>query len=486
MTDVKTVFAEVLQSIQPTQKELILIDSIVQKLIKSLEKRAKELNLNYTTIEPQGSTGIKQTQLRNDFDIDLFIGLDFDSWKQKFKGLSKNRFKNSTKKEFRRLCYEWIIKSLNLKEFESPSLLYAEHPYVSVNYIGSSHKYKVDIVLYFDLSLEFIRKNGPITAVDRTPHHSRFIKENLSKKQKNDVRLLKQFFKACHSYGDKSPVGRAGFIGYSAELLLYHFGDVYDVLQNFKNLPNNTLDYFEREKSKLMKISHFRDDWLLLIDPIDKNRNVASAISKRAFNYCNYKINQFLNNPNKDYFKIKDIPEFQPEISRDISSNLFIMEFTKIKPDIHYTVIRDKLYSLGDYIVSHGETAFDHSPRFGNIIYEVYFEPKSNEYNLALFCEHPILDKYYERRGPPLKMEKDVQKFQKKHKNTFTRDGFVWIKTKRTYQNFINFLYTDKIVRRIPESLELKNISGAIKAMTSSGRKAVFVLEHMVLPFRDI
>ncbi|GAI51570.1 unnamed protein product, partial [marine sediment metagenome] len=82
----------------------------------------------------------------------------------------------------------------------------------------------------FDLDEERIKQEGPITAVDRSPWHGRFVRENLSKDQKNDVRLLKQFFKSNHSYGDKSSVGKVGFIGYSSELLIYYFGNI----NNFK------------------------------------------------------------------------------------------------------------------------------------------------------------------------------------------------------------------------------------------------------------
>ena len=132
------------------------------------------------------------------------------------------------------LCNNWIIKSLSLEEFHNPRLLYAEHPYVTVDYITVNVKLKIDIVLYFDLNSEYIKKNGPITAVDRSPWHGRFIREQLSLEQKNDIRLLKQFFKACYSYGDKSAVGKVGFIGYSAELLIYFFGTLQNLFKNFK------------------------------------------------------------------------------------------------------------------------------------------------------------------------------------------------------------------------------------------------------------
>ena len=294
MNTISEILEAVLKEITPTNRELTIINEIVEILKFLLEKKAKELKIEYTQIEPQGSTGIKQTQLRNDFDIDLFVGLNYNLYKPKYEGLSKNKLRKASKKDFLKLCNEWILKALDLKEFQNPRLLYAEHPYVTVDYFTQNIKIEVNIVLYFDLDLNFIKKNGPITAVDRSPWHGNFVRDNLTNDQKNDVRLLKQFFKSCHSYGDKSPVGKVGFIGYSAELLIYYFGTIQKLFENFKNLKENPLDYFNRNKTELEKITHFQNDFLIITDPIDKNRNVASAISEKAYKYCNQRVKTFL------------------------------------------------------------------------------------------------------------------------------------------------------------------------------------------------
>ncbi|GAH31807.1 unnamed protein product, partial [marine sediment metagenome] len=120
MTLINTIFEEVLEDIIPTQRELTLINDIIKKLTKLLDEKAQQLEIKYTKIEPQGSTGIKQTQLKNDFDIDLFIGLNYELYKPKYEGLSKNKLKKASKKDFLNLCNNWIKKSLTLKEFRNP------------------------------------------------------------------------------------------------------------------------------------------------------------------------------------------------------------------------------------------------------------------------------------------------------------------------------------------------------------------------------
>jgi len=481
MTIINDIFEDILKDITPTQEELTLIGEIIKKLRKLLDEKAQELNLKYTKIEPQGSTGIKQTQLKNDFDIDLFVGLDYELYSPKYDGLSRNKLKKESKKDFLYLCNNWIFKSLILKEFHNPRLLYAEHPYVTVDYFINNIKIKIDIVLYFDLELEYIKKNGPITAVDRSPWHGRFIEENLSIEQKNDVRLLKQFFKANHSYGDKSAVGKVGFIGYSAELLIYYYDTLQNLFNNFKFLKEKPNDYYNRNLKELRKIHHFQNDYVIITDPIDKNRNVASAISEKAYKYCNQRIMDFMNNPNKIFF-IDKIPEVEiSKIDKSLLAKTFIIELKNENKEIHYTINRDKLYSIGENIKTNGEKEFSRTERFGKIEFEVYFEDDIEEYNIAIFCEKPNITKNYERRGPPIKEKNHANKFRIKNPNFFERDEFLWIESKREYTEFLK-LVKNSIKNKIPENLRVVNISGSFNVKRDSSKRALYVLINMILP----
>ncbi len=483
MNKINKILSNVLEEIKPIQEELIFLDNLTNKVKYLLDIKAKELNIKYLLIEPQGSTGIKQTQLKYDSDLDLFIGLDYSLFKQNYKGLSKNKRKQLIKKDLLMYCNKWIKKSFeNQESFFNFKLSYAEHPYVQIDYKKENILIKLDIVLYFEIDLDIIKKKGPITAVDRSPWHGRFIQNNLTLEQKDDVRLLKQFFKACYCYGDKSPVGRGGFIGYSSELLIYHFSNIIEVFTNFDKLPQFPLDYYRRRKEELAKIPHFQNDFLIIIDPIDKNRNVASSISKEAYEYCNHQVSEFLKNPNKSYFEIGEIPEFEISNSNLIINNLFIVEIKDIKKIKHYTEIRDKLFSLGEHIKIHGEKEFTHEPKFGEIIFEIYFEPNIDEYNIAIFCTQPLISENYDRKGPALNDNDHNRRFKEKNPNYFEKNGFLWVNSLRKYHFFLDFL-KDVVEERIPDYLQIVNISQACYIKRKSGRRALYVLNHMVLPF---
>jgi tRNA nucleotidyltransferase (CCA-adding enzyme) len=483
MSQINDVFSDVLKEITPTNKEITIIENITEKLKKLLDIKAKKLHIDYIKIEPQGSTGIKQTQLKDDFDIDLFIGLDYKNYKSKYKGLSKNKLKKESKKDFLALCNNWIIPSLSLREFHHPRLLYAEHPYVTVDYSLNNIEIKIDIVLYFDLELKLIQEQGPITAVDRSPWHGRFIRDNLSPDQRNDVRLLKQFFKSNHSYGDKSSLGKVGFIGYSAELLICYFNDILNLFENFDGLRSNPLDYYNRDMKDLQKIVHFQKDYLIIVDPIDKNRNVASAISEQAYKYCNHRINKFLKNPSKSFFEIKPIPEIELKNSKELPlSQIFIVELRDLDSKIHYTINRDKLHSLGEKIKATGEKEFTHSEKFGKIIFEVYFESNINEYNMALYCEKPDISKTYIRKGPSVKDSFHANNFKKKNPKYYEKNGNLWVESRRDFNDFLFFLQ-QTINTKIPDNFKVMNVANSLNTITSSGRKAITILTSMVLPF---
>ncbi len=486
MNSIEDVLISVLKEITPSAEEINLTKNFINKLKELLSYTARKRDIHYTNIEAQGSTGIKQTQLKGDYDIDLFIGLDYNFYKPNYRGMSKNKLKSKSKKDFLELCKGWIIKSLTSKEFQNPRLLYAEHPYVTVDYFTDNLKIEVDIVLYFDLALEYIKNTGPITAVDRSPWHGRFIKKNLSIEQKNEVRLLKQFFKASHCYGDKSVVGKMGFFGYSAELLIFYYKSLMNLFNNFDSLIKNPLDYYNRPIEELNKISHFQNDFLIIVDPIDKNRNVASAISDRAYKYCNYRIQEFLKKPSKEFFKIKPIPEEDLSNEKNpVLSNIYIIELKNKNPKTHYTINRDKLYSLGQGIKLNGEKEFSHVDKFGRIEFELYFEDKLNEYNIVIYSEKSNISKTYLRKGPPIISKFHVEKFKMKNPNFIEKDNFLWTETKREYTQFLSFL-KDFIKDKIPENLEILNISKALNAKSKTAKKAIHVLNNYILPFCKI
>jgi tRNA nucleotidyltransferase (CCA-adding enzyme) len=233
----------------------------------------------------------------------------------------------------------------------------------------------------------------------------------------------------------------------------------------------------------LQKIIHFQKDYLIIVDPIDKNRNVASAISEQAYKYCNHRITKFLRNPRKSFFEIKPIPEIELENSKELPlSKIFIVELRNLDSKIHYTINRDKLHSLGENIKATGEKEFTHSKKFEKIIFEVYFEDSINEYNIALYCEKPNISKTYIRKGPSVKNSFHAANFKKKNPNYHEKNGYLCVETKRDFNDFLLFLQ-QTIKTKIPDNFKVINVANSLNTITSSGKKTITILTSMVLPF---
>src|SRR3989338_9447394 len=191
---------DVLKKVKPTNEEEKTLKVFVRKLLQ-----VSETISGYECVVC-GSIG-KLTWLRGDHDIDLFIMFpDVPRKELEEKGLEFG------KKIISELGGKYIIK-------------YAEHPYVH----GVIGNYNVDIVPCYRIS-----KGEKIkSAVDRSPLHLVYIVENITDKQRDEARLLKQFCKGIGVYG--SDTRHSGFSGYICELLILHYKDFHGVLKSARN-----------------------------------------------------------------------------------------------------------------------------------------------------------------------------------------------------------------------------------------------------------
>ncbi|MDI9615940.1 MAG: CCA tRNA nucleotidyltransferase [Methanothrix sp.] len=160
---------------------------------------------------------------------------------------------------------------------------YAEHAYVHAQIDG----FDVDLVPCYD-----VRDPSRIkSAVDRTPFHSRYISERI-RGLEDDVLLLKQFMKGVGVYGSDLRTG--GFSGYLAELLVIYYGSFLRVLEGASSWrPGTRIDLAQGADLRAP---------LVVIDPVDPNRNVAAALTlDRMFQFVGA-ARCFLSSPNISFF----------------------------------------------------------------------------------------------------------------------------------------------------------------------------------------
>ncbi len=255
MSALRKIRSIILNQIRPTRTEINEGFQIYNRIKRAIQHISEMKNVEVSFINLEGSSGRKQTQLRNWRELDIFIGLPTSILP---KPINKEKpSKPKLRKLLKQLVEEIAVEAIKEAGCSSWQVKYAEHPYVS----ATLDNYKVDIIFGFDLSSEQIFKTGPITAVDRTPHHSQFVDSQLSKKQRDDVRLLKAFFHSVYVYGDTSPIGRSGFTGFSTEMIVYHNQNLDSVFRFLSQSPPQPLDYFSRSSDELLqKISKRETD----------------------------------------------------------------------------------------------------------------------------------------------------------------------------------------------------------------------------------
>lgn len=203
---------------------------------------------------------------------------------------------------------------------------YAEHPYVHGMFDG----FEADIVPCYGIK----DPSKLVSAVDRTPFHTDYMLAHLKQGQRDEVRVLKQFMKGIGTYGAEAKV--QGFSGYLTELLILRYGDFRSVLERASNWKYGTKLELEGKGKTTFETA------LIFYDPVDNNRNVASALSLEKFSRFVHACKEYLVKPDERYFFPN---ERKPLASRNIlklldESGMKVVVVRMERPDI----IDDNLY----------------------------------------------------------------------------------------------------------------------------------------------
>lgn len=264
---------KVLRDIRPSNEEKIRVKSLAQQLIEIINQNARQKNIPAQAILV-GSVA-KKTRLAGKADVDLFITfpLDYPEDQLKNKGL-----------ELAHNCIRQMESGFEER--------YASHPYVT----GFINGYQVDFVPCYDIK----SGNELKSAVDRTVLHTKYVQKNLKPEQTDEVLLLKKFMHVVGCYGSEFKVG--GFPGYLAELLILHYQTFLEVIKAaaLEWKPGYHIDLEDYGTA-----GDFTDP-LVVVDPVDKNRNVAAALTLQKMAEFRVAASHYMKNPSTKFFYVKE------------------------------------------------------------------------------------------------------------------------------------------------------------------------------------
>jgi len=365
------ILRDVLREIEPTQKEADEIKKLAASLIKLLKEYEKKRKILLA-----GSVA-KGTYLRDSADVDIFI-------------MFKERL---PKEEMKREIEELMAKAFPGTVYQ---MNYAEHPYIRFHISGR----RVDMVPAYEMK----KTEERLTAVDRSVLHTKYILKNLKKSKREDVLLLKQLLKANGLYGAEIKI--QGFSGYLCELLIIKYGSFSKLIKEAAGwklpLIIDLKKYYKPKDAELL-IKKFNSKFVV-IDPTDKNRNVAAALSEENFKKFVSLARRFLRKPSKNLFFREE--SFDEKIKRASKHGKIILIKFK-KPD----VVDDVLWGQLKKFMRMLEDAL------ADFVIRGIIADANREVRVAVIAKNDVAGGVVEKQGPPIKMKKHVESFRRAHKN---------------------------------------------------------------------
>jgi len=388
----------ILKRIKPNKKEKAALEKFSNKLVKKFEKitkRAKPLICG---------SAAKDTWLSKRKELDLFLLFDPNISR---KQLERDGLKLAKK----------LVKAFNGKY----QIAFAEHPYLR----GWIKGYEVDIVPAY--SIENPEKIK--SAVDRTPHHVKFVKEKL--KNPDEVRLLKQFCIANKCYG--ADIKTQGLSGYLCELLIIKYGSFMNcVKRTSKWRAGQVIVFISFDKDFILK--KFKDT-LIVIDPVDKNRNVGAAVSAESFYKFVKASKDFVEKPSKSFFFPQKTKSYSSaKIIKEIKkrgTKWYLIRFKspKILEDVLYSQMRRCAKAIENLLIENGF----------RILRKGFYCNKNC--NLVFEMEIWQIPRISKNVGPNI-FSKHAEEFLKHYKNKKVFiEGENWVvETERKFTTILHFL----------------------------------------------
>jgi tRNA nucleotidyltransferase (CCA-adding enzyme) len=377
---IEKVCTTVLERVTPKKGERAKIEALAKELEKKVVSASKELGVE-TEVRVEGSVA-RDTWLSVEPDIDVFMRVSA----------------KIPRKSLGEICLKIARKAT---EGSEQIERFAEHPYLEAIVDGV----RVNIVPCYN-----VKRREWLSATDRTPYHTDYVKKHLNEQMQSEVRLLKKFMKGIDVYGAEIKIG--GFSGYLCELLILHYESFIKTLKTFAQHKQRIIidieNYYDEREDELQLL--FKEP-LVIVDPVDKGRNVASAVQPQKLYTFVAAARAFLKNPNLNFFYPLEttaltVKGIKQELERRGSAIIFLT-FKKVEavPDVLWGQIYKsqrslhKLVQLNDF----------------NILRDL---PWSDEKTLNMFIfelERCCLSPVKKHSGPPLDKEKECENFVMKY-----------------------------------------------------------------------
>jgi tRNA nucleotidyltransferase (CCA-adding enzyme) len=413
---IKEMLDEVLKEIQPDAKFEMEMFSRLNEIIKKTNKGQKNIKAIL------GGSGAKGTWLKS-FDADIFVLFEYGKFRNKSSDLSD------------------ILEKILKKKFSNIIRLHGSRDYFQIK----QGNFTFEIVPI----LKIRKAEQAENITDVSPLHSRWVLRH--KNLRNDMKLAKQFCQAQNVYGAESYI--RGFSGYICEILTAYYGSFLNLMRSAAKWKGKVIidaeKYYKgKDIFRLVNASKLMSP-LIVIDPVQKDRNAAAALSNEKFESFRKAANEFIRHPSKDFFVKKDL--MQAFLNRKIKDKKVIV--AKVSPLSGKTdVIGTKLLKTYEFLKEQlGKRDFR--------LLETDWEwDRKNDAILYFLFPKKALPKNVEIEGPPLKIRQHAENFRKIHKKTFARGNKIFAVEKRKFlepEQLLGAMAKSQFVRERIKSIKI-------------------------------
>lgn len=349
--------------------------------------------LNQATVQLGGSVS-KNTHVGDDYDIDIFI---------KFP-LSANSLSDRLETALNELS--WTYERVQ-----------ASRDYFIVS--DGKHDYELVPVLNID------QPSQAKSVIDVSPLHIDYFNNRAHDTTRDHVRLLKQFVKAHRIYGAESYIN--GFSGHVIDLLILAYGSFSDVLEAAQDWsPKTVIDIEEHHDTPMLTLNESKTHGpLIVVDPIQSERNAAAAVNDAAYHEFIDAAKAFLNEPRGEAFTKPTLAERISSLGRAEGDQHEIIQVTVSFDERRHDLAGARLRKIQEHIERrldgenfHVAQTLLHHEETSAVLIATTPTPKT---------DHRVIN------GPPVDMDEHVKRFTDQHDKTEERNERVLAHEPNTY-----------------------------------------------------
>lgn len=291
---------------------------------------------------------------------------------------------------------------------------------------------------YFQLRKEgFLFEIVPVLMIDEpaqarnttdvSPFHVRYVLDRLGEHPvlADDIRLAKRFCKAAKVYGAESYI--KGFSGHVLDNLLIHYGSFLSFLRAAAAWEGSVfIDPKDEHADPSFLNSAKRSGPLVLLDPIQPDRNAAAALSKEKFLSFIAAAKRFLQEPGVGFFEVTHLSEGYVK-EQYPGKPLFSYRLRPLKGS--KDVVGTKLFKAHEYFCKKVKN-------IGFKMIDQGFEFADDVAFCFVVVEKEPLPVKETRLGPPVSAKKDAAKFCEVHQGHDVReqDGRLVVSLRRRHR----------------------------------------------------